>query len=72
MQQSVQNPTRVNYMLKEPAAVSRLRTVTENRFPRRCACDCGFQIPRVPEVWYVVNLGAARPYPAYLREPSSD
>jgi hypothetical protein len=52
--------------------VSRLRTVTGNRFPRKCACGCGFQIPRDPEVRYVVDFGASRPYPAYLREHSPD
>lgn len=29
---------------------SRLRTVTGNRFPWKCARGCGFQIPRDPEV----------------------
>jgi hypothetical protein len=53
-------------------APSRLRTVTGNRFPRKCACGCGFQIPRDPEVRYVVDFGAQRPYPAYLREHSPD
>ena len=47
---------------------SRLRTVTGNRFPRKCAC--GFQILRDPEVRYVVDFGTAKPYPAYLREHS--
>ena len=51
---------------------SRLRTVTGNRFPRKCACGCGFQIPRDPEVRYVVDFGSAKPYPAYLREHSPD
>lgn len=51
---------------------SRLRIVTGNRFPRKCACRCGFQIPRDPEVRYVVDFGAAKPYPAYLREHSPD
>jgi hypothetical protein len=55
----------------EPAT-SRLRTVTGNRFPRKCACGCGFTIPRDPEVRYVVDFGAAKPYPAYLREHSPD
>jgi hypothetical protein len=57
----------------EPTTLtSRLRTVTGNRFPRKCACGCGFAIPRDPEVRYVVDLGTARPYPAYLREHSPD
>ena len=52
--------------------VSRLRTVTGNKFPRKCACGCGTQIPRDPEVRYVVDFGAPKPYPAYLREHSPD
>ena len=51
---------------------SRLRTVTGNRFPRKCACGCGSSIPRDPEVRYVVDFGSAKPYPAYLREHSPD
>jgi len=54
------------------AAVSRLRTVTGNRFPRKCACGCGSGIPRDPEVRYVVDFGAPRPYPAFTREHSPD
>jgi len=57
----------------EPAATtSRLRTVTGNRFPRKCACGCGIQILCDPEVRYVVDFGTAKPYPAYLREHSPD
>jgi hypothetical protein len=56
----------------EPAVTSRLRTVTGNRFPRKCACGCERQIPRDPEIRYVVDFGAQRPYPAYLREHSPD
>ena len=52
--------------------VSRLRTVTGNRWPRKCACGCGQGIPRDPEIRYVVDFGAPRPYPAYLREHSPD
>jgi len=51
---------------------SRLRTVTGNRFPRRCACGCAQPIPRDPEIRYVVDFGGPRPYPAYLREHSPD
>jgi len=51
---------------------SRLRTVTGNRFPRKWACGCGFGIPRDAEVRYVVDFGAARPYPAHLCEHSPD
>jgi hypothetical protein len=53
-------------------AGSRLRTVTGNRWPRKCACGCGLPIPRDPEVRYVVDFGAPRPYPAFLREHSPD
>ncbi len=72
-QASIQSPTRGSQTPTEPIAiVSRLRTVTGNRFPRKCACGCGFQIPRDPEVRYVVDFGGPRPYPAYLREHSPD
>jgi hypothetical protein len=71
MQHSISYPTPEHQTPTEPT-VSRLRTVTGNRFPRKCACGCGFQIPRDPEVRYVVDFGAARPYPAYLREHSPD
>ncbi len=72
--QSIQHRTSENHPPTEPATngVSRLRTVTGNRFPRKCACGCGHAIPRDPEVRYVVDFGAARPYPAYLREHSPD
>ena len=43
---------------------SRLRTVTGNKFPRKCACGCGLPMPGDPEVRYVVDFGAAKPYPA--------
>ncbi|MGA7477047.1 MAG: hypothetical protein WBW47_07550 [Thermoplasmata archaeon] len=73
MQASIQSQTRESQTPTEPTAtVSRLRTVTGNRFPRKCACGCGFQIPRDPEVRYVVDFGAPRPYPAFLREHSPD
>ena len=64
--QTVKRPTPT-----EPTT-SRLRTVTGNRFPRKCACGCGFAIPRDLEVRYVVDFGATRPYPAYIREHSPD
>jgi hypothetical protein len=51
---------------------ARLRTVTGSRWPRKCACGCGLPIPRDPEVRYVVDFGAPKPYPAYLREHSPD
>ena len=73
MQHSISYPTPEQATPTEPTAmVSRLRTVTGNRFPRKCACGCGFQIPRDPEVRYVVDFGTAKPYPAYLREHSPD
>jgi hypothetical protein len=68
---SIQNPPRESPTPTEPTT-SRLRTVTGNRFPRKCACGCGLGIPRDPEVRYVVDFGAAKPYPAYLREHSPD
>jgi hypothetical protein len=72
-QASIQDPTANRPTPTEPTAtVSRLRTVRGNRFPRKCACGCGQAIPRDPEVRYVVDFGAARPYPAYLREHSPD
>ena len=68
--------TSIQYPQRAPstptATVSRLRTVTGNRFPRKCACGCGHSIPRDAEVRYVVDFGAAKPYPAYLREHSPD
>jgi hypothetical protein len=73
MQHSISYPTPERPTPTEPTTtVPRLRTVTGNRFPRKCACGCGFQIPRDPEVRYVVDFGAERPYPAYLREHSPD
>jgi len=73
MQASIQSPTRDSQTPTEPTVTtSRLRTVTGNRFPRKCGCGCGFQIPRDPEVRYVVDFGTAKPYPAYLREHSPD
>jgi hypothetical protein len=57
----------------EPAATPRPRTVTGNRFPRKCACGCGLGIPRDPEIRYVMDFGSSRPsraYPAHFREHS--
>jgi hypothetical protein len=71
MQQSINQSTRESPTPTQPTT-SRLRTVTGNRFPRKCACGCGLAIPRDPEVRYVVDFGAAKPYPAYLREHSPD
>ena len=73
MQHSISYPTPERQTPTEPAAtVSRLRTVTGNRFPRKCSCGCGREIPRDPEIRLVVDFGAQRPYPAYLREHSPD
>jgi hypothetical protein len=69
MQQGIQRQEPVQPT--EPTT-SRLRTVTGSRWPRKCACGCGLQIPRDPEVRYVVDFGTAKPYPAYLREHSPD
>jgi hypothetical protein len=73
MQPSIQyrNPTTDRPTPTEHAP-SRLRTVTGNRFPRKCSCGCGREIPRDPEIRLVVDFGAQRPYPAYLREHSPD
>jgi hypothetical protein len=56
MQQSISNLNEEPPTSTEPIS-SRLRTVTGNRFPRKCACGCGFSIPRDPEVRYVVDFG---------------
>jgi len=51
----------------------RFRTVTGNRFPRRCSCGaCNELIPRDPAIRYVVDFGAAKPYPTYLASHSPD
>ena len=71
MQTSIHNPAAENAD-HAPAGTQRLRTVTGNRWPRKCACGCGQPIPRDPEVRYLVDFGAPRPYPAYLREHSPD
>src|SRR5208282_205991 len=71
MQTSIQYPTAEQPTPTEHAP-SRLRTVTGNRFPRKCSCGCGREIPRDPEIRLVVDFGAQRPYPAYLREHSPD
>ena len=72
MAQSVQSPEPLRATTPTEHAPSRLRTVTGNKFPRKCACDCGRPIPRDPEIRYVVDFGAPKPYPAYLREHSPD
>ena len=71
MQQSIRYQTPEPSTLNEPAT-SRLRTVTGNRWPRKCACGCNLPIPRGPDTRLVVDFGASRPYPAYLVEHSPD
>ena len=71
MQQSITRPESAAEPPTAPPS-PRLRTVTGNRFPRTCSCGCGQPIPRDPGVRYVVDFGAPRPYPAYLREHSPD
>lgn len=69
-------PISIQYQTPESTVpnehTSRLRTVTGNRWPRKCACGCSQQIPRSPDTRLVVDFGAARPYPAYLLEHSPD
>ena len=74
MQTSINRPAPAyaDRATSSPSGAPRLRTVTGNRFPRKCSCGCGEAIPRDPEVRYVVDFGAPRPYPAYLREHSPD
>ena len=50
----------------------RLRTVTGNPFPRKCACGCGGSIPRDPQLRYVVDFSGPKPFRTYLREHSPD
>jgi hypothetical protein len=69
MQTSIQPPSSER---PAPTETHRLRTVTGNRWPRKCACGCGQKIPRDPVIRFVVDFGAPRPYPAYLREHSPD
>jgi hypothetical protein len=72
MQPSIQYQNAERAPPTEPATSSRLRTVTGNRFPRKCSCGCGQAIPRDPEIRLVVDFGAPRPYPAYLRDHSPE
>ncbi|HLY77335.1 MAG TPA: hypothetical protein VKT21_05575 [Thermoplasmata archaeon] len=55
-----------------PTETHRLRTVKGNRWPRKCARGCDQKIPRDPEIRFVVDFGAPKPYPAYLRAHSPD
>ncbi len=70
MTNSLQYRTAERPMPTEHGA-SRLRTVTGNRFPRRCAA-CAQPIPRDPNIRLVVDFGAPRPHPAYHLEHSPD
>ena len=70
MAQSVQSPEHLRATAPTEPTPSRLCTVTANKFPRKCARGCGFPIPRDPGIRYVVNFGATKPYPVYLREHS--
>jgi len=54
------------------SAAPRLRTVTGNPFPRKCACGCGGQIPRDPQLRYVVDFSGPKPFKTYIREHSPD
>ena len=72
MQSGIMETPRETGRTPTETGAPRLRTVTGNRFPRKCACGCGFSIPRDVEVRYVVDFGSAKPYPAYLREHSPD
>jgi hypothetical protein len=75
MQASIQHPTAERPKPTDPTTRSeapRLRTVTGNPFPRKCACGCGGQIPRDPQLRYVVDFGGPKPFKTYLREHSPD
>ncbi|HZY92874.1 MAG TPA: hypothetical protein VFG07_08940 [Thermoplasmata archaeon] len=72
MQQSITAPATEQRTPTTADHAPRLRTVTGNRWPRKCSCGCGFPIPRDAEIRYVVDFGAQRPYHAYLREHSPD
>ena len=73
MSASVQSP----HAEQRPETTSRsegprLRTVTGNPFPRKCACGCGGLIPRDPQLRYVVDFSGPKPFKTYLREHSPD
>ena len=46
MAQSVQSPEPLRATTPTDPNVNRLRTVTGNKFPRKCACGRGAPIPR--------------------------
>ncbi|MCI4346952.1 MAG: hypothetical protein L3K07_09425, partial [Thermoplasmata archaeon] len=68
--QNAERPTPTDPTTRSEA--SRLRTVTGNPFPRKCACGCGGQIPLDPELRYVVDFSGPKPFKTYLREHSPD
>ena len=75
MQPSIQSPAAERPTPTTPTTrfeASRLRTVTGNPFPRKCACGCGGQIPRDPQLRYVVDFSGPKPFKTYLREHSPD
>lgn len=71
MQSSIQRQTTGQPAPTEPTT-SRLRTVTGNRFPRKCACGCGFRVAGDPAIHYVVNFGGLLTGPAFLRAHMPD
>jgi hypothetical protein len=67
-----ERPTSTDADASHGAPVSRLRTVTGNRCPRKCSSGFDREIPLDPENRLVVDFGAQRPYPACFRENSPD
>ncbi len=61
----------INHLRKESTApnetTNRLRTVTGNRYPRKCSCGCGQAIPRDPAIRLVVD--SAAPLPFFAQQP---
>jgi hypothetical protein len=75
MSASIQHPTPERPTPTDPTTrfeAPRFRTVTGNPFPRKCACGCGGQIPRDPQLRYVVDFSGPKPFKTYLREHSPD
>jgi hypothetical protein len=63
MSASIQPQTAERTTLTAPTTcpvAPRLRTVTGNQFPRKCACGCGGQIPPNPELRYVVDFSGPK------------
>jgi hypothetical protein len=59
MHESISYQTPEGQPPTEPTT-SRLRTVTGNRFARKCACGCGRGIPRDPTDCYAIDSGVAK------------